>query len=364
MGPSSLANTLRRPTVNINSIKRPPHRRRLGRLRAVEVAVAVAILMACIGAAVGVAFHENSTYRFAAEAAIVVHPRADAGELNRYAAAASLPQVVSGARAAAHSRHSAATIRENTSVVVVPSLRTVLIRVRYASNLAALALANALGERALEFVETNLKATADGTRHVGGFESGLEQWGLVRSAFNSTPVRVRQVEGAALFGSGSLQVTCPPRRACGPSRRLYGSFHEGVSYSISGWVRSQSARTPVTLVLGASGADVGVGRARNLSASWHRLVASWTPRADAGSAEIAFQSTSPRTFSFEIDAVALMDPLAAAAGNAPRRQGRLSRSPRPGSSRRCPWKRLAGHRPSPRCSAPARGWPLRSAPWP
>jgi hypothetical protein len=318
-------------TVNIDDlqVKRLPLERVLGRLRPREIAFAVAILMACIGAAVGAASRPGSRYRFAAEAGIAVRPASGAAGLRRYAAAVALPQVVSGAHAATRSPHSDATIQDNTSVAVVAAVRMVLIRVRDSSNTAAVALANALAERAQEFVRTNLEGTRDGVRHVGDFERGdRDEWGLVRSAFNARPLQMRSSQDAARFGSGSLQVTCGGKRACGPSRRFYGSFHQGVEYSATAWVRSQSARSPVVLALGASGADVGVGRSRTLSTSWQRLVARWSPYADAGSAEVAVQSFGRHQVSFAVDGVNLTDPFAAAAGDEARPPSQLPAPPR------------------------------------
>jgi hypothetical protein len=282
-----------------------------------QVCVAVTILMVSIGAAVGVASRPATTNRFGAEATIAVGPAAGISGLRHYADAASLLQVVTGAVAATGSGESVAAIRANTSVVVVPSLRVVLIRARAESQEAALALTNALAERAFEFVRTNLfERSGDGTAGVGDFEDGRrQQWGLVRSAFNSRPLLLRTAHGSARFGVGKLQVRCPAR-GCGPSRRLFGSFHQGVAYRASAWVRSSSARRGVVLVLGASGADVGASPARTLSASWQRLAATWTPQTDAASAEIALQTRSSGDVSFEVDGVSLADPLAAGADGA------------------------------------------------
>lgn len=284
----------------------------LGPLSARDGLIALMILLPCVGAAIGAALHPSSGLRYGGEAAIALTPDADSGQLSRHAGAVKLSQVISGARAAAHSTRSVSNIADHTTVVVEPRLRLVLVRVRAEDPAKALALANALADGAMSFIRSTLVSSPDGSRTLGDFEdASTEQWGVVRSAFNHRPLKLRPVQGSAHRGSGKLRVTCPRGPSCGPSVRVYGSFREGATYSVQGWVRSLVTRVRVSLVLGVSSTDLGVSRARGLSPGWRRLKAFWTPKADAAWTEVAFQTqTTPRGASFDIDRVSLFDPLA------------------------------------------------------
>ena len=294
-------------------------RQGLGRLSGREGFIALAILLPCMGAAAGAMADPNHTLRYGAEAAIAVKPGPDAVRMEQYARAATLPRVVSGARAAAAASLSASDLADTAVVEVDRTLRLVFVRVQERSQARAVRLANGLAERALLLVEESVRAVPDGIRRLGDFESGgLERWGLVRSAFNNPPLDLYARRGWARFGSGMLRVRCAGP-ACGTGVRVYGSFHAGATYLVEGWLRSTAARSHVTLLVGASGRDLAVSSRHRLSPRWRRLHAAWTPEADAGWAEVAFQTTSAEPVTFDIDAVRLLDPLPAAGATAARR---------------------------------------------
>lgn len=305
--------------------------RGLGPVGRTDGLIVLAILLPCVGAAVGVGLHPKPEFRFAAESGISVRRGPGvAGTLSpyqlvvaRYASeVVTLPQVIGGARTAALSSRSVSDITRDTTVVVNPVLGSVQIRVREVSEASALALANALAEGALSFVRANFFGSRDGTRALGDFEDpGLQGWGTVRSAFNQPPLELRSVQGSARFGSGKLRVTCPPAPGCGPSLRVYGAFRKGTTYTAEAWHRSTTNRIRVGLVLGVSSGDLGVGEARRLAPTWRRVVASWTPKADAASAELALQTRSANRAILEIDGVSVFDPNVFETRTAPRPRG-------------------------------------------
>lgn len=293
-----------------------------GRLSAREAFIALAIACACTGAAIAAMAGPAPGLSYGAEAAIAIAHDAPSVRADHYASAATLPQVISGARAEAGSSLAASRIAETTVVVVEPALRLVFVRVQEDSQAKALALANGLAERAVLFVKANVQGPHDGIWELGDFESGgLAGWQHFRSAFNRRPLSLQLVRGAARLGSGKLRVACPAQSACGPGHRVYGSFRERATYVAEGWVRSTAGRGRVTLLVGRSGSDVGISPGHRMSPGWRRLRAIWTPKADSGAAEVAVQTTSPHPVTFDVDGVRLLAPLADANGATGDRRG-------------------------------------------
>lgn len=291
----------------------------LGRLGAREVFIALAILLPCIGAAIGVASAPKPDRRFAAEATIAV--RRDTVAVRResvavpphqlqiaqYASAVMVPQVISTARRAARSTRSAAGIARDMAVVSEPGDQLVRIRIDDTSKAAASALVNALATAAVNHVQDRSFLSRGPTHTLGAFEdAGLRQWGAVTSAFASPPRDLRSVPGSARFGSGKLRVSCLATRTCGAAVRVYGSFRKRVTYRAEGWVRSARSRTGVRLVLGSSATNHAMSGGRRLSPIWRRVVASWTPERHAVWADVVFRTTSADRSPFEIDGVRLL----------------------------------------------------------
>lgn len=283
-------------------------RRCLGRLSVREACIASAIVLSCIGAAIAALAAPAQGLRYGAEAAIAVERDSPPARADHYAAAATLPQVIAGARVAAGSSLAASHIAERTVVGVKPALGLVLVRVQETSQARALALANGLAEQALLFVKANVAGPHDGVRELGDFESGGSQGWTHASAFHSRPLNLQPMQGGARFGAGKLRIACAAKSACGPALRVYGSFHERATYLAEGWVRSTAGRSRVTLLVGLPG-SVGISPGDRFSAGWRRLRAIWTPKADSSSAEVAVQVTSPRPVTFDLDGVRLFDSL-------------------------------------------------------
>jgi hypothetical protein len=270
-------------------------------------AVFLAVIAAVLGGALGALFHPQPRYRYDAEALILIESTNSA---ERRAAVARLKDL----RREIFLPHVAEAVRQQTSAQgdLLERLDVddgpeggLRILVRDQSGPQAVALANAFAAQALNFPDIE---SAD--LSLGDFETGLGQWGNIRSVFALSPTAMRVVSQTPREGSSALRVVCNGDPGCGASLPVTYSFRRGITYTVSAWLRSQSGRIPIGLVLGANAADYASGGGR-LRPTWTQYFARWTPTRSATAAELSILLNAPRAATFDIDDVMLAEQRAA-----------------------------------------------------
>jgi hypothetical protein len=278
------------------------------RLKLAAAAVAAATLA---GAAIGAALAPPPKDAYSAETLVDVRsiaPRAPAlvaAETRTLGALLRSTQ----ARQEVATMFSGAPLGQPRIVANAPA-GTVRILVYAATDFTARRTSGLYLLAALEFFRAE-QARVLGTVALGDFERGLDGWQETASLFVRPSVRSRRVLADARFGRASLRIDCAVR-GCGASRRVFYPFKAGVEYRFSAWVRAVAPQpAKIDAVAGVPG-DRARSQEIPLGSGWTRLAVTWTPRADATSAEFALRDDSTRS-SFLADGATFTDTAARAA---------------------------------------------------
>ena len=279
-----------------------------------RAALAALVLFPIAGAAVGAATHAQPAPSFLAESILAVNPtealtaspQVGSVAVRYVAEIVKLPEVVAGARTTARTSLSVAEITRDIHIVPDDGLDLVRIDARAATSRSAVALASALALQAAGFARQILFSGTTGRVIIGDFEGSDDGWTRT-SDFSVAPLAIGPVRRPAKFGAWYLQVVCPAIASCGPAVSVDTGFLKGSTYTAEAWLRSTAAGR-VSLVLGDSADDLSVGAPTKLSPRWQPLTVAWTPSADSATAELTLQTTDPRTQTYDVDGVSLLEP--------------------------------------------------------
>lgn len=275
--------------------------RRPGRRAALIVLLAAPIA----GAAIFAGLHPPPEFRYRAEANVLGGDGEAASEsLERLAGTLLLPQILRATGIAVGSPQPISpehvTVREQDGAGILR------VAVRDRARETALRVAESLVAHAIIFLETGNAIRDESVAPIADFEDATD--GLITtSAFTSPPSRAKRTSRTARYGEKSLRVSCRWRPACGVSLRVPFPFREGGTYLARVWARSASAsaRTPVSLVMGAKPSDFAAGRAEPLRKGWHSYQVEWSPRRSFSRADIALQIQGRAATIFYLDGVSL-----------------------------------------------------------
>jgi hypothetical protein len=270
---------------------------------AVRVGMAVVVVATVAGAAIGAALGRSPQTRYRAEAVVVAHgPRASARAL-RIAAAMRVPQVIEAVSQASGSSES---VVGRFSTETRPGGGLLIVKTRDVSPVRARSLADTLIVQTQMFLEL-LRTYRGEAARIGDFENDAGVWLRGPRLFAAGPRDIRVVEGGARFNHFSLEAICPAQAGCGPSVRLYFPFRAGVTYTATGWIRSDVDTTAMTMVLGSTAVDLSQMSPRRLRKQWRPYLVNWTPTVDHSWAELTFQTAERARARFRVDGVTLSD---------------------------------------------------------
>lgn len=160
--------------------------------------------------------------------------------------------------------------------------------------------------------------SAAGTLAIGDFGTDLEQWELAPPMLVTYPVGLHRDPRGVGGRTGSLAFRCSVA-GCGTWTRVFAPFRRGGSYVVRATLRAPAGRA--RLVLGVPGDTASSPTVSGRG--WTEVAASWRPRRDELSAEVAVR-TSGGGRTYAIDHVRIVDRSVPARGIARRPVIRLA----------------------------------------
>lgn len=266
-------------------------------------------------------FRTAPAERFFAEAVIVVQPDPETTDVaglhdvqwRSATSTALLPAVLQTAAQSVGLPPDLTSLQERVSVTGSSKTFLIRIRARDTSTVAAAALATAVAQQTVLFLQRVSRASLQGTNRTKSFsfDGGLNGWSRTNSLFAVAPTRASRDLSAQQAGTGSLRVDCGESVGCGPHTRVRRPFDAASRYRATIYARvPETSDTPVRvrLVLGSSARDIAAGTSVTLTSErWQLLAVRWTPSENASSAEVAVQTTSSGSTTLLLDSATVAE---------------------------------------------------------
>lgn len=299
-----------RPTTDALRSESHGHQPRVSP-RAFGLVAGLVLAGAMIGATNGVTPSE----RVVGEAVVAIQLDGDQSSVeSRRATVATAATSATVLRAAAlearSSQPTPESLRQRVSIAGDPAGGFVRVRARDRTAASARGLAAAVAAQAVLLLRRSNQTNLTGRRRVRSFsfENGVEGWRAAGSRFSIAATRLSNTARGRI-GDRALIATCG-EAGCGPSVSVSQGFLASVPVRAAAYVRATRPGVSTRLVLGSGPSDVAVGTTQRLrTTEWRLLTVIWTPRSNAGTAELALQTTNATTSRVSVDGATIGDDL-------------------------------------------------------